>query len=141
MNRYRRALYAAATVTLAGACLVSGAYRSALVIAVIAGLLALTVLYRPRREATPMHRFAMPARPNPPQRVRLHVYDGQYEVLRDRLHTVELDLTGPGVDAALSRHLNALVMQAHAAGEIMQYPRLEVRDPDTGVLLLSWTGA
>jgi hypothetical protein len=141
VNRNRRALYAVAVGAVASICLASGDYLSALAVAVVACLLALPVLARPRREVTPMHRHVMPPLPAPPQRYRLHLLDGQYELLRDRLHLVELDLGGPGVDAALARHLSALVIHANAACEIVQYPRLEVHDPDTGVLLLSWTGA
>lgn len=74
-------------------------------------------------------------------RYRLHIFDGQYEVLADRVHIVNLDLDGPGVDGILDRHLQALTRAAIAVHEPMTAPRLEVRDVDTGARVRDWTGA
>lgn len=71
---------------------------------------------------------------------RLHIFDGQYEVLANRRHVVILDLSLPGYATILSQQLQALTRDALAANEPMDAPRLEVRDPGTGALVLNWTG-
>ncbi len=72
---------------------------------------------------------------------RVHIFDGQYEVLHKRVFTYQLDLEGPGVDGMLDRLLQALTRAALAANEPMDHPRLEVRDAVSGVKVLDWTGA
>ncbi|SCL42179.1 hypothetical protein GA0074692_6851 [Micromonospora pallida] len=79
--------------------------------------------------------------PAPPQRYRLHIFDGAYEVLHKRIFIVTLDLTLPGYEGILDRHLQALTRAALAAHEPMSAPRLEVRDAVTGALVLDWSGA
>ncbi|MFI6228860.1 hypothetical protein ACIBCR_16275 [Micromonospora echinospora] len=76
--------------------------------------------------------------PAPPQRYRLHIFDGAYEVLHDRKYIVTLDLDMPGLDGILDRHLQGLTRAALAANEPMTCPRLEVRDAVTGVKVLDW---
>ncbi|MEK8108636.1 hypothetical protein NKG94_34370 [Micromonospora sp. M12] len=71
---------------------------------------------------------------------RLHIYDGDYEVLHKRTYTLNVDLDGPGVDGLLDRQLQALTREARAANEPMDSPRLEVRDARTGAKMLDWTG-
>lgn len=77
----------------------------------------------------------------PPQIYRVHVFDGQYEVLHKRTFTHRLDLEGPGLNEHLDRLLQALTRAALAENEPMGSPRLEVRDAHTGIKLLDWTGA
>ncbi|MFF0721362.1 hypothetical protein [Micromonospora sp. NPDC003816] len=72
---------------------------------------------------------------------RLHIFDGQYEVLHDRRHVVILDLSIPGYATILSQQLQTLTRAALDANEPMDSPRLEVRDAATGVKILDWTGA
>lgn len=69
---------------------------------------------------------------------RLHIFDGQYEVLHQRIHMVVLDLSLPGYEAELRAHLAGLTRQALAANEPMDCPRLEVRVAATGVTVLDW---
>lgn len=78
--------------------------------------------------------------PPPPRRVRLHIYDGDYEVLPKRMYVVTLDMEGPGLSGLLTGYLQSLTREAIAANEPMDHPRLEVRDPVTRDLILSWTG-
>lgn len=75
-----------------------------------------------------------------PRRYRLHIFDGQYEVLHRRTYQIELDLDGPGVGPMLDRQLMALTAAARSANEPMDEPRLEVRDWATGVKVLDWSG-
>ncbi|GAB3856500.1 hypothetical protein GCM10029963_52980 [Micromonospora andamanensis] len=72
---------------------------------------------------------------------RVHVFDGQYEVLHKRRFTYQLDLDGPGLDGILDRLLQALTRAALADNEPMDCPRLEIRDAQTGTTVLDWTGA
>ncbi|RGC68406.1 hypothetical protein C5N14_13550 [Micromonospora sp. MW-13] len=72
---------------------------------------------------------------------RVHVFDGQYEVLHKRVYTQHLDLEGPGVDGILDRLLQALTRAALAENEPMDSPRLEIRDARTGTTVLDWSGA
>ncbi|GGM14435.1 hypothetical protein [Micromonospora yangpuensis] len=72
---------------------------------------------------------------------RVHVFDGQYEVLHDRTFTQQLDLEGPGVDGILDRLLQALTRAALAENEPMDVPRLEIREAQSGAKVLDWTGA
>jgi hypothetical protein len=72
---------------------------------------------------------------------RLHIFDGQYEVLHDRRYVVVLDLSVPGYAAILGQQLQTLTRAALDANEPMESPRLEVRDPATGVKVLDWSGA
>lgn len=81
------------------------------------------------------------AQTEPPARYRLHIFDGEYEVLHKRVYVVTLDLTRPGYEGALDRHLQALTRAAIEANEPMSSPRLEVRDAETGAHVLDWTGA
>jgi hypothetical protein len=77
-----------------------------------------------------------------PRRYRLHIFDGQYEVLHQRQYFVTLDLDGPvSVDGILSERLQALTREALVANEPMDSPRLKVRDAVTGATVLDWTGA
>ncbi|MCT2280381.1 hypothetical protein [Micromonospora chalcea] len=71
---------------------------------------------------------------------RLHIFDGQYEVLAGRRHIVVLDLSLPGYESILAQQLQALTRQAVAANEPMDSPRLEVRDAGSGAHVLDWTG-
>ncbi|MCX4470431.1 hypothetical protein OOK41_31540 [Micromonospora sp. NBC_01655] len=71
---------------------------------------------------------------------RVHVFDGQYEVLHKRVITYQLDLEGPGVDGMLDRLLQALTRAARAENEPMDSPRLEIRDTRTGTTVLDWLG-
>lgn len=71
---------------------------------------------------------------------RLHIFDGQYEVLTDRRHVVILDLSIPGYESTLNQQMQALTRQALAANEPMDSPRLEVRD-QAGTVVLDWAGA
>ena len=80
------------------------------------------------------------AQPGGPRRCRLHIFDGQYEVLHKELHLATLNLDAPDIDLVLSQHLHALTRAALAANEPMDRPRLEVRDATTGVLILNRTG-
>ncbi|OKI52840.1 hypothetical protein [Micromonospora sp. CB01531] len=72
---------------------------------------------------------------------RLHVFDGQYEVLANRRYVVVLDLSIPGYATTLNQQLQALTRDALAANEPMDVPRLEVRDAATGTKVLDWSGA
>ncbi len=72
---------------------------------------------------------------------RLHIFDGQYEVLHKRIHTVDLDLDSPAAEAILLSHLGRLTREAEAAGEYMGAPRLEVRDFQTGAKVRDVSGA
>ncbi|MFI6160409.1 hypothetical protein ACIA59_10715 [Micromonospora haikouensis] len=72
---------------------------------------------------------------------RVHVFDGQYEVLHKRVITYQLDLDGPGVDGMLDRLLQALTRAAQAENEPMDNPRLEIRDARTGATALDWLGS
>lgn len=72
---------------------------------------------------------------------RVHVFDGQYEVLHKRTLTQQLDLEGPGVDGILDRLLQALTRAAQADNEPMDAPRLEIRDARTGTTVLDWMGS
>ncbi len=72
---------------------------------------------------------------------RIHVFDGQYEVLHKRRYIYQLDLDGPGVDGMLDRLLQALTRAALAENEPMDSPRLEIRDAKSGTTVLDWTGA
>lgn len=83
----------------------------------------------------------MPQPAQQPQRYRLHIFDGVYEVLHDRTYLITLDLDRPGYEGTLDRQLQALTREAEAANEPMDRPRLEVRDAVTGVKVLDWTGA
>lgn len=73
------------------------------------------------------------------QQYRLHIFDGQYEVLHQRNHVLILDLDVPGYESTLDRHLWALTRDAMAANEPMGSPRLEVRDA-AGAVVRNWTG-
>jgi predicted naringenin-chalcone synthase len=81
------------------------------------------------------------ARPAAPRQYRLHVYDGEYEVLHDRQHVITLDMDGHGVDLVLAQQLQALTRAALAANETMDAPRLVVVDVATGERVRDWTGA
>ncbi|OKI47247.1 hypothetical protein [Micromonospora sp. CB01531] len=72
---------------------------------------------------------------------RLHIFDGQYEVLASRRYVVVLDLSVPGYASILSQQLQALTRDARAANEPMDAPRLEVCDAATGTKVLDWSGA
>ncbi|MFC4146631.1 hypothetical protein ACFO0M_10220 [Micromonospora mangrovi] len=72
---------------------------------------------------------------------RLHIHDGQYEVLHNRRHIVVLDLSVPGYATILSQQLQALTREALAANEPMDSPRLTVHDAATDTYVLDWTGA
>ncbi|MFI2663755.1 hypothetical protein [Micromonospora carbonacea] len=76
-----------------------------------------------------------------PRRYRLKIYDGQYEVLHNRTHVVDVDLDSPTMGGVLDRQLAALTRAALDANEPMDRPRLEVVDPETGDVVLDWTGA
>ncbi|WKU03768.1 hypothetical protein [Micromonospora sp. HUAS LYJ1] len=71
---------------------------------------------------------------------RLHIFDGQYEVLADRRHIVILDLSLPGYGTILGQQLQALTRDALAANEPMDAPRLTVHDAGTDAYILDWTG-
>lgn len=71
---------------------------------------------------------------------RLHIFDGDYEVLHKRTHVVTLDLDAPSSEGALNQHLWALTRDARAANEPMDAPRLEVRDA-AGTVVRNWTGS
>lgn len=71
---------------------------------------------------------------------RLHIFDGQYEVLHQRRYVLVLDLSVPGYAAVLGQQLQALTREALAANEPMDHPRLEVRDAVSGVKVLDWAG-
>ena len=74
-----------------------------------------------------------------PRPYRLRVYDGTYEVLRNRILAAYLDLDDwPTVAEQLDRQLAALTLQASRAGESMDAGRLEVWDD--AVKILDWTG-
>lgn len=81
-----------------------------------------------------------PRQPPPPRQYRLRIYDGDYEVLANRVHVITLDLAGPGVDAILAERLQALTRTAMAANEPMEHPRLELWDEATGAKVRDWTG-
>lgn len=83
----------------------------------------------------------MTGRPALPRKYRLHIYDGEYEVLHDRLHLITLDLDGHGVELVLAQQLQALTRAALAANEPMDAPRLVVVDVATGARVRDWTGA
>ncbi|WP_416902779.1 hypothetical protein [Micromonospora echinospora] len=83
----------------------------------------------------------MQPEPTGARRYRLHIFDGQYEVLHKRIYTLVLDLDGPGVDGILDRQLQALTREALAANEPMASPRMEIRDALTGVKVADWSGA
>ncbi|MCX5066883.1 hypothetical protein OOJ91_13610 [Micromonospora lupini] len=73
------------------------------------------------------------------QKFRLHIFDGQYEVLHHQTHELFLDLDVPGYENTLDRHLWALTRDARAANEPMDSPRMEVRDAATGTVVRNWT--
>lgn len=72
------------------------------------------------------------------RRFQLKIFDGQYEVLHNRLHVVDLDLQSPYMAGVLNERLTALSRQAEAANEPMDAPRLEVWDGNTKVM--DWAG-
>ncbi|MET7949201.1 hypothetical protein [Micromonospora sp. NPDC005324] len=74
------------------------------------------------------------------QQYRLHIFDGDYEVLHKRTHIAYLDLNLPNYESALDRHLWALTRDARAANEPMDAPRMEVRDA-AGTVVRNWTGS
>jgi hypothetical protein len=72
------------------------------------------------------------------RRFQLKIFDGQYEVLHNRVHPVDLDLQSPYLLGVLTERLVALTRQAEAANEPMDAPRLEVWDGNTKVM--DWAG-
>lgn len=76
------------------------------------------------------------------RKYRLHLYDGDYELLGDETHSVAVDLeTAEGHAAAqtvLSERARALVYRARTSGEQVDRPRLEIRDWLTGRKELDW---
>ncbi|WP_431976198.1 hypothetical protein [Micromonospora haikouensis] len=75
------------------------------------------------------------------RRYRLRIYDGAYEVLHHRTYIIDVDLNSPTMGGVLDRQLAALTQAALDANEPMDRPRLEVVDPETGAVVLDWTGA
>ncbi len=77
-----------------------------------------------------------------PQRYRLKIFDDDYEVLRDRLFTVMLDLDGPGrteVEPLLNARIRALASHARIAPSRLKQVRLEVHDfHDGGNKVMDW---
>ena len=65
---------------------------------------------------------------------RLHIFDGNYEVLRKRPVVLDLDLSAPMTAGILDRQLVTLTRAASIyENEPMDCPRLEVVDVLTGV--------
>jgi hypothetical protein len=70
---------------------------------------------------------------DPVRRYRLHVFDGNYEVLRRRPIHIELDLDSPAAASILDQRLMTLARAARVfENEPMDSPRLEVRDAESG---------
>jgi hypothetical protein len=64
---------------------------------------------------------------------RLHIFDGNYEVLHARPVQLDLDLDSPNTVSILDRQLVVLARAARVyENEPMDEPRLEVRDVRTG---------
>jgi hypothetical protein len=72
------------------------------------------------------------------QRYRLRIYDGTYEVLHQRLFTIDIDLDSPARDSQLSHKLAVLTSLAEASNESMNAPVLAVHDIKTDAKLLDW---
>jgi hypothetical protein len=72
------------------------------------------------------------------QRYRLRIYDGAYEVLHQRLFTIDIDLDSPARDSLLAHKLAALSSLAEAVGESMNAPVLTVHDIRTDTKILDW---
>jgi hypothetical protein len=67
--------------------------------------------------------------PDPLRSYRLRVFDGTYEVLRDRPITLSLDLESPNTPSILDRFLITLTRAGRdLENEPMDRPRLEVWD-------------
>jgi hypothetical protein len=74
----------------------------------------------------------MPSDPLRPYRLR--VFDGPYEVLRERPVVLDLDLDSPNAASVLDRQLATLTRAARILeNDPMDSPRLEVWDVRTGV--------
>ncbi|MEV4708887.1 hypothetical protein [Actinoplanes sp. NPDC049316] len=71
-----------------------------------------------------------------PQRYRLRIFDGNYEILTDRLFQVVLDLATPAgqlaADAALTPWWRAACRLARLRGEQADAVRLQVHEWGTG---------
>jgi hypothetical protein len=72
------------------------------------------------------------------ERYRLKIYDGDFEVIHQRVFTVDVDLDSPERGAILGPKLVALTALARAAREPMDCPVLVVCDPVSGKPLLDW---
>lgn len=76
------------------------------------------------------------------RKYRLHLFDGDYELLADETHSIAVDLDSPeghaAAQAVLADRARALVAHAQAAGEYVTQPRLELRDWLTGRKELDW---
>lgn len=76
------------------------------------------------------------------RKFRLHLYDGDYELLADETHSIAVDLDSPAGHAAaqpvLADRARALIARARSSREYVFQPRLEVRDWLTGQKELDW---
>ena len=72
------------------------------------------------------------------ERYRLKIFDGDYEVLHQRVFDVHVDLQSPERDVILGQWLNTLTKLARSARESMDCPVLVVCDPVSGKPLLDW---
>jgi hypothetical protein len=132
--RHRVALSIAAyasALTLLGGMWLTGSRSEPAAVAVLA--LALTGYVIERTPA--LRRSSM-------RKYRLHLYDGDYELLADETHSIAVDLDSPEGHAAaqtvLAGRARALIERARDRGDYVTRPRLELHDWLTGRKELDW---
>jgi hypothetical protein len=74
------------------------------------------------------------------QRYRLHIYDGQYEVMPNDLFVIDVDLDSSTCGAILNRQFVALVRLAGIRNEPMDAPVMTVHDLKTDKKIMDWVG-
>lgn len=76
------------------------------------------------------------------RKYRLHLFDGDYELLADETHSIAVDLDSPEGHAAAQTVLagrgRALIERARDCGDYVTRPRLELHDWLTGRKELDW---